>query len=294
MDGYEGCVYDENTGLFYIPKQPYKDVTEKEGHKPYAMSFQVQFMQVFYNKEAVKDISDTAVPAMQSDICTVDVNEEESTIDVGMDTQDIFDLETVEAWEGEKTLQDEIKKLTAEEAEALSFDEMKAFNSHVIKLNEKEIPDKDGKYMGNVIKVYGKIQYTGRKSQTSDPWYVLRGYEEGAKPLRDWLNNSGSKPAIETNMVHVNNAAGSTYAPMKIDLSHYKLCTSSHTWANALKKFIKAIDNCWGSCYHITSPLKLQSGKAEVNLRVVKYKLGKKNTKKMEAGQGMVTLYSVC
>lgn len=27
-------------------------------------------------------------------------------------------------------------------------------------------------------------------------------------------------------------------------------------------------------------PLKLQSGKAEVNLRVVKYKLGKKNTKK--------------
>lgn len=38
-DGYEGCIYDEETGLFYIPKQLYKDVAEKEGHKPYAMSF---------------------------------------------------------------------------------------------------------------------------------------------------------------------------------------------------------------------------------------------------------------
>lgn len=94
-DGYEGCIYDEKTGLFYIPKQLYKDVAEQEGHLPYVMSFQVQFMQVFYNKEAVKNISDTAVPAMQSDVCTVDVNEDENTIDVGMDTQDIFDLETV-------------------------------------------------------------------------------------------------------------------------------------------------------------------------------------------------------
>lgn len=170
----DGCVYDNETGLLYIPKALYDQLNEEEGGEGLAMmSLQVQFMQVYYDKDTMEGLSKTEVPDMQSDVCTVDVNEDESAIDVNTDTQDIFSLETtttvntgmdtenlnvavngmivpeevyeydpdtgsltvemspasvvsVEAWEGEKTVQDQIISLTTEDVEAVTYKGMKS------------------------------------------------------------------------------------------------------------------------------------------------------------------------
>ena len=146
------------------------------------MSLQVQFMQVYYDKDTMEGLTETEVPDMQSDVCTIDVNEDESAIDVNTDTQNIFSLETtttvntgmdagnlnvavngmivpeevyeydpatgsltvemspasvvsVEAWEGEKTVQEQLIDLTAGDVQALTYKSMKPLG--VVKLNSK-------------------------------------------------------------------------------------------------------------------------------------------------------------
>ena len=38
------------------------------------MSLQVQFMQVYYDKDTMEGLTETEIPDMQSDVCTVDIN----------------------------------------------------------------------------------------------------------------------------------------------------------------------------------------------------------------------------
>ena len=46
---FNGCVYDNETGLLYIPKYLYDQLNEEEDGEGLAMmSLQVQFMQVYY------------------------------------------------------------------------------------------------------------------------------------------------------------------------------------------------------------------------------------------------------
>ncbi|MCM1233301.1 MAG: VaFE repeat-containing surface-anchored protein [Ruminococcus flavefaciens] len=92
----DGCVYDDNTGLFYIPKHLYMDINEQaeEENGIQLMSLQVQFMQV-YNPDSSGNVSSEDIPELESDTYTVDIDEDNSTIDVDSDKQSVFALETV-------------------------------------------------------------------------------------------------------------------------------------------------------------------------------------------------------
>ena len=198
----DGCIYDNETGLLYIQKALYDQLNEEEGGEGLAMmSLQVQFMQVYYDKDTMEGLTETEVPDMQSDVCTVDVNEDESAIDVNTDTQDIFSLETtttvsagmdarnlnvavngmivpdevyeydpgtgsltvemspasvvsVEVWEGEKTVQEQLIDLTAGDVQALTYKSMKPLG--VVKLNSKAAVQKITKD-DRIMKLYGTL-----------------------------------------------------------------------------------------------------------------------------------------
>ena len=80
----EGCIYDGETGLLYIPKDLYKD---EEG-KDIIMHLQIQFMQVFNKTNRNNDES------MTSELHTISVDEKEEEIELSSYNQEIFSLET--------------------------------------------------------------------------------------------------------------------------------------------------------------------------------------------------------
>jgi len=79
----EGCIYDAETGLVYIPKTLYMD----ENGTNIFMKLQVQFMQVL-NKRS-RSIE------MESEVHALSVDEDNETIELQSSTQNILTLETV-------------------------------------------------------------------------------------------------------------------------------------------------------------------------------------------------------
>lgn len=85
-----GCVYDEETGLLYIPKDLYKSKDEKE--KDIFLYLQIQFMQVFNHKSRKNDGS---IPdGMTSGVNSISVDEEEEQIELSSYNQEIFAMQT--------------------------------------------------------------------------------------------------------------------------------------------------------------------------------------------------------
>lgn len=89
----DGCIYDDATGLLYIPKQLYAQLNKEENNELAISSMQVQFMQVYHDENMTRAAEDD-MPEMQSDVCTVGVDDNGGSIDVSTGTQDIFSLET--------------------------------------------------------------------------------------------------------------------------------------------------------------------------------------------------------
>ena len=80
----DGCIYDESTGLLYIPKKLY----EGEGGKAKFMDLQIQFMQVFNR------ISRSSDESMTSEVHMVSVDEDEEQIELSSYEQKIFSMQT--------------------------------------------------------------------------------------------------------------------------------------------------------------------------------------------------------
>ena len=80
----EGCIYDEETGLLYIPKDLYMG---EEG-KDIFLYLQIQFMQVF-NK-----ISRSDDESMTSELHTISVDEDKEQVELSSYSQEIFSLQT--------------------------------------------------------------------------------------------------------------------------------------------------------------------------------------------------------
>lgn len=111
----DGCIYDDETGLLYIPKRLYDDMEDlfyAEGDDGETMevsteegtvigNLQVQFMQVCFNGGSSKNGrtsgSGTAAGEMQdldSQVSTVSISEDGGSIDVSNGSADIFANET--------------------------------------------------------------------------------------------------------------------------------------------------------------------------------------------------------
>lgn len=85
-----GYVYDEETGLLYLPKDLYK--VEGEENKEILIYLQVQFMQVFNHKGRKNDGS---IPdGMTSGVNSISVDEEEEQIELSSYNQEIFAMQT--------------------------------------------------------------------------------------------------------------------------------------------------------------------------------------------------------
>ena len=85
-----GYVYDEETGLLYIPKDLYKSKDEKD--KDIFLYLQIQFMQVFNHKGRKNDGS---IPdGMTSGVNSISVDEEEEQIELSSYNQEIFAMQT--------------------------------------------------------------------------------------------------------------------------------------------------------------------------------------------------------
>ena len=80
----DGCIYEEETGLLYIPKKLY----EAEGGMAKFMDIQIQFMQVF-NK-----VSRNSEEPMTSEVHMVSVDEKEEQIELSSSEQKIFSMQT--------------------------------------------------------------------------------------------------------------------------------------------------------------------------------------------------------
>ena len=80
----DGCIYEEETGLLYIPKKLY----EAEGGMAKFMGIQIQFMQVF-NK-----VSKNSEEPMTSEVHMVSVDEKEEQIELSSSEQKIFSMQT--------------------------------------------------------------------------------------------------------------------------------------------------------------------------------------------------------
>lgn len=80
----DGCIYDEETGLLYIPKKLY----EAEGGKAKFLDLQIQFMQVF--NKASRDSDES----MGSEVHMVSVDEEMEQIKLSSSEQKIFSMQT--------------------------------------------------------------------------------------------------------------------------------------------------------------------------------------------------------
>ena len=80
------CIYDEKTGLLYIPKNLYKD---KDG-KDILMYLQIQFMQVFH--QIGRGNVDSTTDGMTSEVHSISVDEEQ--IELSSSEQKIFSMQT--------------------------------------------------------------------------------------------------------------------------------------------------------------------------------------------------------
>ena len=90
----DGCVYDNATGLLYIPKQLYSQLNKEENNELAISSMQVQFMQVYHDNDNMARTTEEDIPEMQSSVYTIGVDDNGESIDVSTGTQDIFSLET--------------------------------------------------------------------------------------------------------------------------------------------------------------------------------------------------------
>ncbi len=79
-----GCIYDEETGLLYIPKDLYMG----DNGKNIFLYLQIQFMQVF-NK-----ISRSDDEPMTSELHTISVDEDKEQVELSSYSQEIFSLQT--------------------------------------------------------------------------------------------------------------------------------------------------------------------------------------------------------
>lgn len=79
----DGCIYDAETGLVYIPKNLYNDGTTENAF----MYLQVQFMQVLNKRKRNSD--------MESSVHALSVDEDNETIELQSSTQKILAFETV-------------------------------------------------------------------------------------------------------------------------------------------------------------------------------------------------------
>lgn len=80
----EGCIYNEETGLLYIPKDLYMG---EEG-KDMFLYLQIQFMQVFNKINRNDDES------MTSELHTISVDEDKEQVELSSYSQEIFSLQT--------------------------------------------------------------------------------------------------------------------------------------------------------------------------------------------------------
>lgn len=330
----DGCVYDNETGLLYIPKALYDQLNEEEGGEGIAMmSLQVQFMQVYYDKDTMEGLSETEVPGMQSDVCTVDVNEDESAIDVNTDTQDIFSLETttivstgmdaeklnvavngmivpeevyeyepdtgsltvemspasvvsVEAWEGEKTVQEQLIDLTTDDVQALTYKGMKPLA--VVKLNSKAAVQKITKD-DRIMKLYGILTYKNSATHATgnEPYYITADgpgdYMDANIRLANWLTDQ-SKDLSYAN-IKPNKIGPGSDMYIGSNLSNYKLVNKDQKWIHNYSKFLKKI-KIQSTCMHIERAYLGESGasnKARFNVRIVK--VWKSSVKKKTVGK---------
>ena len=330
----DGCIYDNETGLLYIQKALYDQLNEEEGGEGLAMmSLQVQFMQVYYDKDTMEGLTETEVPDMQSDVCTVDVNEDESAIDVNTDTQDIFSLETtttvsagmdarnlnvavngmivpdevyeydpgtgsltvemspasvvsVEAWEGEKTVQEQLIDLTAGDVQALTYKSMKPLG--VVKLNSKAAVQKITKD-DRIMKLYGTLTYKNSATHATgdEPYYITADgpgdYMDANIRLANWLTDQ-SKTLSYAN-IKPNYIGPGSDMYIGSNLSNYKLVNKDQKWIHNYSKFLKKI-KIQSTCMHIERAYLGESGasnKARFNVRIVKVHKGE--VKKKTSGK---------
>ena len=317
----DGCIYDNETGLLYLPKALYDQLNEEEGGEGLAMmSLQVQFMQVYYDKDTMEGLTETEVPDMQSDVCTVGVNEDESAIDVNTDTQDIFSLETtttvntgmdtenlnvavngmivpdevyeydpgtgsltvgmspasvvsVEAWEGEKTVQEQLIDLTAGDVQALTYKGMKPLE--IVKLNSKAAVQKITKD-DRIMKLYGTLTYKNSATSATgkEPYYITADgpgdYMDASIRLANWLTDN-DKTLSYANIKPAQIGPGSDMY-IGSNLSNYKLVNKDQKWIHNYSKFLKKI-KIQSTCMHIEKAYlgtSKASNKARFNVRIVK------------------------
>ena len=330
----DGCVYDNETGLLYIPKALYDQLNEEEGGEGIAMmSLQVQFMQVYYDKDTMEGLSETEVPDMQSDVCTVDVNDDESAIDVNTDTQDIFSLETtttvntgmdtenlnvavngmivpeevyeydpdtgsltvemspasvvsVEAWEGEKTVQEQLIDLTTDDVQALTYKGMKPLA--IVKLNSKAAVQKITKD-DRIMKLYGTLTYKNSATHATgdEPYYITADgpgdYMDANIRLANWLTDNDRTLSYANIKPHQIGPGSDMY--IGSNLSNYKLVNKDQKWIHNYSKFLKKI-KIQSTCMHIERAYLGESGasnKARFNVRIVK--VWKSSVKKKTVGK---------
>ncbi len=317
----DGCIYDNETGLLYIPKALYNQLNEEEGGEGLAiMSLQVQFMQVYYDKDTMEGLTETEVPDMQSDVCTIDVNEDDSAIDVNTDTQDIFSLETtttvstgmdtenlnvavngmivpeevyeydpgtgsltvgmspasvvsVEAWEGEKTVQEQLIDLTAGDVQALTYKGMKPLE--IVKLNSKAAVQKITKD-DRIMKLYGTLTYKNSATSATgkEPYYITADgpgdYMDASIRLANWITDN-DKTLSYANIKPAQIGPGSDMY-IGSNLSNYKLVNKDQKWIHNYSKFLKKI-KIQSTCMHIEKAYlgtSQASNKARFNVRIVK------------------------
>ena len=87
-EAVNGCVYDEKTGLLYIPKELYRD----EGAQNILLNLQVQFMQVF-NKIG-RGAGESETEDMTSQVHSISVDEFKEEVELSAYDQKIFSLQT--------------------------------------------------------------------------------------------------------------------------------------------------------------------------------------------------------
>ena len=94
----DGCIYDNETGLLYIPKKSYAEMNEKfAGDNQIVIgNFQIQFMQVLTDISTPMEKSNETDDAsgMYSEVSTINVDREGNSINVDTQNVDIFSCET--------------------------------------------------------------------------------------------------------------------------------------------------------------------------------------------------------
>lgn len=190
---------------------------------------------------------------------------------------------SVEAWEEEKTVQEQLIDLTAGDVQALTYKSMKPLE--VVKLNSKAAVQKITKD-DRIMKLYGTLTYknSATKATGREPYYITADgpgdYMDANIRLANWLTDNDRTLSYANIKPHQIGPGSDMY--IGSNLSNYKLVNKDQKWIHNYSKFLKKI-KIQSTCMHIERAYLGTSGassKARFNVRIVKVHKGEVKKKK--------------